>query len=208
MAYGPDEFFEETAESLDELDNLTDHFPVTWINVEGLGDVDVIRQLGERFGLHILALEDVVHIHQRAKVEDYDDHLFIVVRMLYSGMWTDSVAAAIETEQLAMFVGPNYVLTFQDGHSGDCLDTLRNRIRNAHGRIRKVNAGGLAYSIIDTVIDHYFATVEDLASQLDAIDEKVVSEMIPGPSRLCPSSEPGCCSCGECSGLTTKRFIS
>ena len=82
MAFSNGDLVDETVDSLDGLKELTESYAVTWINVDGLGDADVIHELGEMFGLHRLALEDVVNVHQRPKVEDYDDHLFIVARMV------------------------------------------------------------------------------------------------------------------------------
>lgn len=182
MAYGPDELVEHHESSLDCLEELLTRHRVTWLNMDGLGDAAMIRQLGERFGLHVLALEDVVHVHQRAKVEDYDDHLFLVVRMpekleISQDARENSGPAIgrVVTEQLAVFVGRNFVLTFQDGRPGDCLEPLRQRIRRARGRIRQVNAGGLAYAILDTVIDHYFPLVEQLAAALDDIDDDLIA---------------------------------
>ncbi len=144
------------------------------MNVEGFGDATIVREIGEAFGLHELALEDVINVHQRAKVEEYEDHLFVVVRMAIA-------ADGLETEQLAMFIGANYVLTFQDGPVGDCLDPVRRRLRKSVGRIRSYGTDYLAYSLIDTVIDHYFPVVETLCQKLDDLENRVTSEEAGNP---------------------------
>lgn len=127
------------------------------------------RELGEMFGLHGLALEDVVHAHQRAKVEDYEDHLFVVGRMV-------STNGELESEQIALFLGSDFVLTFQEGLPGDCLDPLRERIRRDHGNVRKAGADYLAYAIIDAVVDSYFPVVEQYGDRLDELDGKLSSK--------------------------------
>ena len=124
VAYNEHELFEDQTNSLDAIDEWCEKFAVTWINIEGLGDAEIIQQFGERFNLHMLALEDVVHVHQRAKVEEFEDHLFIVARMLNEStidkLENSAEESDILTEQIAMFVGPNVVLTFQDGKPGEC----------------------------------------------------------------------------------------
>lgn len=168
VAYGPDEAIERQVDDLKSIDEYLHRYPVTWVNVDGLGDLEIIRELGELFGLHSLALEDVVHVHQRAKVEPYESHLFIVTRMVSS---TEHLA----TEQLSMFLGRNYVLTFLED-PGDCLDPVRDRIRKNGGRIRRSGPDYLAYALIDSVIDSYFPTVERFADRLDEIEESVTTD--------------------------------
>lgn len=193
IAYGPDDYLVSVVDSLDGIDDFLMRFPVTWINVDGLGDGDTISRLGEKFGLHLLALEDVVHVHQRAKVEAYDDNLFVVVRMLESTLpghqrlGASSVPSELSTsevdpdeepwlssEQLSIFIGRGFVLTFQDGRPGDCLDSVRERIHLSRGHIRRLGADALAYAILDCVIDYYFPAVEHLASRLDVIEDNVI----------------------------------
>ena len=145
---------------------LTDH-EVTWINVEGLGDAKLIEQLGELFGLHRLAMEDVVNLHQRAKVEEYGDLLFVVLRMINCDLRAG-------TEQLSIFVGPKFVLTFQEGTPGDPFDGVRQRLKDNAGRIRKSGSDYLAYALIDAVIDSFYPVVEQYAEKLDVLEDAVL----------------------------------
>ncbi len=139
---------------------------VVWIDVTGVGEVEVLRALGEEFGLHRLALEDVVNVHQRAKVEDYGEHAFIILRMV------DSTNTA-ETEQFAMFVGPDFVLTFQE-RPGDCFEMVRHRLRDASGQLQKRGSDYLAYALLDAVVDAYFPVLERMDERLEAIELEIL----------------------------------
>jgi len=167
IAYGPDRVVEERIKDVAAVRQYLDRWPVTWINVDGLGDAEVIHKLGEMFHLHQLALEDVVNVHQRAKVEGYGDHLFIVARMV---SWSDR----LETEQVSFFLGRNYVLTFQESVAGDSFEPVRERLRTDRGRIRQVGADYLAYSLIDSVIDAYFPVLERCGEALDQLEDEVI----------------------------------
>ncbi len=157
-----------TANDLKQIAPLLEKYPVTWVNVQGLGDADVIRRLGEVFGLHPLALEDVLNNHQRSKVEQYGDHLFIVARMLEGGM-------TLANDQLGMFLGPRFVVTFQH-LTGCCLDPLRDRIRRERGLVRTSGPDYLAYAILDGVVDSYFPIVEGFGEHIESLEEAIIQQ--------------------------------
>jgi len=167
LAYGPDACIEEAVCGLDRVRECLGKFPVTWVNVDGLGDTTVITEIGALFGFHKLALEDVVHTHQRAKVENYGAHMFIVARMPI----IDGDGA---TEQIGIFLGDKYVVTFQEHSGGDCLNPVRVRIRAAMGQIRNKGTDALTYAILDSIIDHYFPIVESAGDKLDDIEEEIL----------------------------------
>lgn len=168
MAFTDGELYEDTIESVDEMKALTEKYAVTWINIDGLGDAEMIRQIGEKFGLHTLALEDVVNVHQRPKVEDYGDYLFIVARMV-------DFTEQLQTEQICFFLGDNFLLTFQEGKPGDCLDPVRERIRKSSKRLRHGGTDYLAYALLDSIIDHYFPIVEYYGEKLDELDDELIN---------------------------------
>ncbi len=173
LAYGPEGYFEDkNLTDLEALQSYVGEWPVLWVNVEGLGDADIIRRLGEIFCLHRLALEDVVNVHQRAKVEEYAHQLFIVVRMVY-------VAEQVASEQLSIFLGDNYLITFQSRTGGDCLAPVRDRIRRGIGRIRQAGADYLAYSAIDAVIDAYFPVLDIYSNELEDLEDEVIEAPTP-----------------------------
>jgi magnesium transporter len=158
-----------TVRELDALPGLLEHYSVVWVSVAGLGDAEMVQRLGELFHLHRLALEDVLSNHQRPKVEQYGDHLFIVARMLEGG-------ARLETDQLGMFLGQKFVVTFQNT-LGDCLDPVRERIRRGRGIIRTAGSDYLAYAILDAVVDYYFPTLEIFGEEIEALEESLISNV-------------------------------
>lgn len=166
MAYGPEGAVERECATVDEAVAERGIRPVLWINVDGLGDAAVVARIGELFGLHRLALEDVVNVHQRAKVEPYGDHVFIVIR---EASFNDSM----EMDQIGMFVGRGFVVTFQE-HAGDAFEPVRDRIRGVKGRICHEQADYLAYALIDAVIDAYYPVLERYGEQLEDLEDETI----------------------------------
>lgn len=140
--------------------------PVVWINVSGLGDADVVRSIGHTFGLHELALEDVVNVHQRAKVEEFEHYLFVVARMVRNQQ------ERLESEQLSMFIGANFLVTFQE-HVGDSFNGIRNRLRSPESPLRSRGPDFLAYALLDAVVDAYFAPMEGFGDALERIEDQI-----------------------------------
>jgi magnesium transporter len=168
MAYGPDEFVEQVVDSPSEIEGFLAKWPVAWVNVDGLGSEAALRQLAEVFGFHRLALEDVVNLGQRAKVERHDEHLFVVARLAPSEL-------EAESEQLSLFLGRQVVVTFQE-RSGDCFHEVRTRIRAAGRMIRSSGADYLAYALLDAVIDAYFPILETAHDELEALEVEVLED--------------------------------
>lgn len=165
MAYGPDGCDERPIRNVAEAAASLAKYPVTWLNVDGLADITVVQEAGRLFNLHRLALEDVVHQHQRAKCEQYGDVHFIVVRAPIPGQ-------VCETEQVSLFVGPKFVITFQEA-GGDQFEPIRNRIRSGFSR-GKLSADYLMYALLDAVIDSYFPLLEQSGDRLDALEVDVI----------------------------------
>ncbi len=143
---------------------------VTWINVNGIHDAEIIRETGAAFGLHPLILEDIMNSGQRPKLEEYDNCLFIVLKMLRY----DSEQERILSEQVSMVLGDKYLLTFQEA-PGDVFDPVRDRIRKQKGRIRSMGNDYLAYSLLDIIVDNYIHIVERLGEHIEDMEEDVVS---------------------------------
>ena len=168
---------ERELEGAEEAFPLRDSATVSWLNVDGLHDVELIRRIGDHFGLHPLVLEDVVNTSQRPKAEEHEDYLFLVLRML---TWDAARSSAVD-EQFSIVLGGSWVLTFQERY-GDVFDPLRERLRAGKGRARGRGADYLAYAVIDSVVDHYFSVLERLGDRVDALEEEVVTE--PDPETL------------------------
>jgi len=168
VGYGPKGVEERSVTDLAQLKSWLGKHPVAWVNVIGLGDADVLLELGQIFGIHRLALEDVVNVDQRAKVERFDEQLFIVTRH-------PQRRGLLDTEQISIFVGKQFVVTFQEW-TGDCFDPVRERIRLEGGRIRERGADYLAYALIDAVIDSYFPIVDSLVDALEIIEQRLLED--------------------------------
>lgn len=167
FAYGKDDIEEVEVPDLDRIKALRAAQPVLWVDVTGLADIDLILRLGEIFGLNPLALEDVVNVHQRPKMEEFSDHIFAVVRMVRPG-------TGVDTEQLSLFFGADYVLSFQE-RPGDCFDPVRERLRRDRGRLRQQTPDYLAYTLIDSVIDAYFPALEHYGEEIEGLEDAVIA---------------------------------
>jgi magnesium transporter len=174
IAYGPDDVVEADVRDLSTIPSYLAKWPVTWVNVDGLGDLKTVKEIGRIFNLHPLALEDVVNVHQRPKVEPYQDQHFIVAREV-------TFAGKLGTEQTSLFLGKNFLLTFQEA-PGDCLDPVRHRIRQAHGRHRNSGPDYLAYSVLDAIIDSYFPVLEEYGEALETLEDDIVAR--PGTATI------------------------
>jgi magnesium transporter len=164
MAYDKDRFIEQDVEKPGELSAILGRWPVVWVDVIGLGSEEKLRGLSDVFQMHPLALEDVVHVHQRAKVDTFDNHLFCVMRI------PDPSNVQL-TEQFSLLLGKNYVLTFQE-RPGDSFDLIRASLRLAQSTTRmSVKADYLAYRLIDAAVDAYFPVVEHVGDHLDKLDD-------------------------------------
>jgi len=168
---------EREISTADEAFALSEGPTVSWINVDGLHDVDAIEKLGDRLGLHHLLLADIVNTAQRPKAEDYGRALFVIIKMLAY----DESRQRIVSEQVSIVVMDNRVLTFQE-RPGDVFGPVRDRIRNGKGRIRKMGPDYLAHSLIDSVVDEYFIILEKLGASIEEVEEQLLDS--PGPESL------------------------
>ena len=154
-----------------EVDVVEECFPfkqkptVTWINVDGIHQVDIIEKLGNQYGLHPLLLEDILNTEQRPKTEDFGEYIFIVLKMLYY----DSSEGGIRAEHVSLVLGSNFVISFQE-REGDVFDSVRDRIRKKKGRVRKAGADYLAYALLDTIVDNYFIILEEFEDKIEEME--------------------------------------
>jgi magnesium transporter len=178
IAFGREVVTERTAIAIDEALTLVTPGGLTWINIDGLGDPGVLTRLGERFGLHPLALEDVLNVPQRPKVERYDKHLFIVMRTVrVEAPQSKEVAhGEIVEEQVSLFLGPDWVITVQERSGGDCFSGVREAIRQRRGRVRDAGADYLAYLLLDGVVDAYFPVIEALSERMESIEGDALAD--------------------------------
>jgi len=169
ISYGPQGLVEQKVASPDDVRQLLGQNPVLWLNVDGLGDARSLQELARIFDIHPLAMEDVVNVHQRAKVDQYGERTFIVTHMVF-------LDDHFETEQVSLVLGPDFVVTFQERPGWDCLEPVRERIRKSANQMRESGAGYLAYAILDAVIDHYFPVLEAYGERLETLEDRIISE--------------------------------
>lgn len=172
------EVIDYDAENVQKLktENVEDVLPfkitptISWINVFGLHKTEAIQKLGEYFDLHPLVLEDILNVRQRPKVEFYDNYVFVVLKMLN---YTDD--RMVDTEQVSMVLGRNFVITFQE-KPGDVFDPVRERILKNKGIVRKKGADYLFHSLIDVIVDNYFLILESLEHETDELEYEILSQ--------------------------------
>ena len=177
MDYDEAHLSEIVVDTIEACGQITETDSITWINISGIHDVDMIQKLGNCFSLHPLVLEDVLNTNQRPKLDDFDAYLFLSLKMVYP----DEAFETIYYEQISLIVGPSYVISLQEVEK-DVFDPVRERIRHAKGRIRKKGSDYLAYAMMDLVVDHYFKILEELGEKIEVLQDEVIEN--PEPSSL------------------------
>ncbi len=168
--------YDETGVREKEIKAAEECFPfrdlsaVTWINIDGLHDVETIAKIGQHFGLHPLVLEDIVNTEQRPKLEDFGQYIFIVTKMLSY----DEKLDKIQAEQISFVLGSNFVITFQEGGEDD-FAPVRARLKNENSRLRKMGVDYLLYTLIDAVVDRYFVVLEKTGEKIEEVEELLLS---------------------------------
>jgi magnesium transporter len=177
MDYDETNLEEKEAKTIEESFPFKDKPTVTWINIDGLHEVEIIEKLGSHFGLHPLLLEDILNTDQRPKMEDYGDYIFVVLKMLYPGENKDEM----EAEQVSLILGSNFVISLQE-REVDVFNPIRDRIRKSKGRIRKTGADYLAYALLDAVVDNYFLILENVGEKIEGTEQQLAAN--PSPETL------------------------
>lgn len=168
IGFGNGGFYESVLSDLSRLDSIQKQHPTVWVDVTGLGSEATLRTLANQLGLHPLAMEDVVNVHQRAKVDEFSDSLFVVARMIDG-------EDAFQSEQLSFFIRPGLLLSFQE-RTGDCWEPIRQRLKFHRGKVSEAGADYLLYALLDAVIDSYFPVMEKIAEQADGVEEAITLE--------------------------------
>lgn len=169
IEFNEQEFFEREFFDLSQCLQHMRADMVKWINVEGVHDLQLIENMGKIFDLHPLTLEDIVHIEQRPKFEDYDHYLLTVMKMIQYSDHTES-------EQLSLVLLDNMVISFQEPQGGDAFDIIRERLRQGKGRVRKSSSDYLFYALMDAVVDWYFSAVEKIGDKIGDIEDEIMND--------------------------------
>ncbi len=167
--YDENHFTRREVKNIEECFPFRDRPTVTWINIDGLHDVETTEKIGKHFGIHPLVLEDIMNTGQRPKMEEFDDYIFVVLKMLSF----DDKKEETRSEQVSLILGENYVISFQEA-AGDIFDLVRKRLEEGKGRMRKSGADYLSYSLLDSVVDNYFLILEKFGERVESMEEGLV----------------------------------
>lgn len=165
--YSKENYHKLEAQDVEKAFHFKGNDQVTWININGLNNTTEIEKLGNHYDLHPLTLEDVVNTNHRPKLDEFDDYLFIILKMLYFKNGEELIY-----EQLSIVVGADYVLTFQES-DGDVFDDLRERISAGKGRVRNLGSDYLMYALMDAVVDNYLTVIEAFGDKIEDIEDLI-----------------------------------
>lgn len=171
LNYDAGQYEEKEAKSIEEALVGGNQPAVSWINIDGLHQIDILEKIGAHFNIHPLVLEDILNTRQRPKMEAYEDYIFVVLKMLQF----DRNGAAIEAEQVSIILGPQFVISFQE-KEGDVFNPIRERIKNKESRLRKNGPDYLVYRLLDTIVDHYFVILERLGERIEDLEEELMEK--------------------------------
>ncbi len=169
LEYNESQYIEKDFYNFSDCVASLDDTMMKWINVDGIHDVELIEAIGKRFHIHPLTLEDIVNTNQRSKFEDYDNYLVSIMKMI-------DYDNEIRSEQLTVVLMEGMVISFQEANGSDAFDLIRNRIRQSKGKIRKMGADYLAYSLLDAVVDYYFTVLEKVGDKIEVLEEELITD--------------------------------
>jgi magnesium transporter len=161
---------EREIQSIEELAPYIGKPSVTWIDVVGIHEPKVIEQIGCQFHIHPLLMEDIMNTTQRPKIDDLGKYICLILKLITF----DEKTMELQIEQLSLLFSDDFVLSFRETESG-IFNTLRDRIRNSLGRIRKMGTDYLTYTLMDAVVDHYFVVMERMGEKIDSLENEVVA---------------------------------
>lgn len=163
------DFQELTLEDLKDCQKFKNPASVSWIDVDGIHDAQVIESIGKAFDIHNLVLEDVMNSFSRPKVEFFNDYFFLTLKIIELDQHKK-----LNIEQFSLIVGEGFVISFQE-RKGDTFNPIRERIRAAKGKVRSKNAAYLAYIILDNVIDNYIEVSDSYADKIEHLETWVLN---------------------------------
>lgn len=177
VQYTKDQLDEHEFDAVEDCLPYADGPAVSWVNIDGLNHAGSIEKVGRHLGLHPLIIEDILHPHQRPKIEDSETTVFMVLRMLR----VDSATGEISSEQISFVLNESGLFSFQES-AGDVFDGVRERLRKMKGCVRRKGADYLLYSLVDAIIDHYFTVLEHLGERIERVELALMSD--PQPTLL------------------------
>ncbi|RZS98050.1 magnesium/cobalt transporter CorA [Cecembia calidifontis] len=171
ICFGEGHFEKHHITDLSQIPPFLEQEHKFWLNVTSLNNLDLLNEIKVIFDIHSMALEDILNTQERPKVEVFDHFILIVVKMLY----TRTEIVDLETEQISIVIGKNYVISFQE-NKYDVFDGIRSRLENPSGKIRKHGTDYFAYTLLDAIVDEYYAILEKITDQIEVLEEKIINE--------------------------------
>ncbi|MHB1274731.1 MAG: magnesium/cobalt transporter CorA [Candidatus Humimicrobiaceae bacterium] len=168
--YGITEYTEQDIENIEQCFSYKDDHTITWINIDGIHETDIMEKLGDCFGFHPLILEDILNTQQRPKIEDFNDYIYFVLKMIDYSYKTNTISL----EQVSIILGKNYVISLQE-RPLEIYEPIRSRIKNDKSKIRNTGSDYLVYLLIDSIIDNYFSVLEKIGEKIEHVENKLVS---------------------------------
>jgi magnesium transporter len=173
--YTETDYQEKKSADIEDCFKYRDKSSMTWINVNGIHEPVIVEKIGAHFGIHELALEDIVNTGHRPKMEEGENYIFIVLKMLYQYQEGEGLTA----EQVSVLFGPGWVITFQETGK-DVFDYIRQRIKKTTPRVRLITSDYLAYALVDAVVDHYFVILENIGEKIEELEDEIAERPDPG----------------------------
>ncbi|GFO58454.1 magnesium transport protein CorA [Geomonas silvestris] len=171
IEYGADHLEQRKLDSLLQCSLPKPAPSVTWINVEGVSQVEVLQHFGECFKIHPLVLEDILATDQRPKAEDYGEYLYVVLKMLR----LNEASGQLQAEQMSIVLGENFLISFQEGLEGDVFEPVRLRLKNDKGRLRQTGPDYLLHALLDLIVDNYFLILEKIAERMETLEDELIA---------------------------------
>jgi magnesium transporter len=159
-------------ENFEHLKQSFDSKKINWINLDGVGDVNLMTEISDHFNFSGLMTEDIMNTEHLPKSQEYDEHLFMTLKMVWLDKHNDNVE--IVKEQTSLVLGKNYVISFQDSVECDVFNSIRQRISSGKGQIRKKGADYLFYALADNIIDHFFLVMEYIMEEIDDLEDSIL----------------------------------
>jgi len=178
MDYDESNFLEKEVKLVEESFPFKDKPTVTWINIDGIHEIEIIEKIGKYFGVHPLILEDILNTEKRPKMEDFETYIYVTLKILKQQENSDKILS----EQVSLIIGTNFVISLME-RENDVFDPIKERIRNGKGHIRKMGSDYLAYSLIDAIVDNYFIIMEKFGEKIEVMEEELVKNPTPGTLR-------------------------
>ncbi|MCX9026508.1 MAG: magnesium/cobalt transporter CorA [Candidatus Methanoperedens sp.] len=175
MDYDESHFLEKEVRLVEESFPFKDKPTVTWINIEGIHEIEIIEKIGKYFGVHPLILEDILNTEKRPKMEDFETYIYVTLKILKRIDNSDKILS----EQVSLIIGTNFVISLLESKD-DIFDPIKDRIRNGKGHIRKMGPDYLAYGLIDAIVDNYFVILEQFGEKIEVMTEELVKNPMPG----------------------------